>query len=281
MQSCPENITGEALFSDFEDNFAPLFSSDKHPHWLTKLLLLQILDAEKLQAGTPRSAIVSPMYTPGSSGYQVVPPVPPLPQQQNQRPETSRTHTRSEAIAFWARVGEFCRMGGDECSWRAIQTALCSRPIARLEKAWKRVDESAIGLVEGWVYDNAEDEEGEGKGVVVEPRVSCWGGDGRAKAGELMKKAAGFPGLDDAATCYAVPDLLAASRIFEVFRTRFLLCSRKIFEDDVEVAEEGDMGKMVEAWRVVAQGEQGGLGTARRFQRYWSIIFYVMERLKV
>ncbi|KAH8827785.1 rho GTPase activating protein 22 [Flagelloscypha sp. PMI_526] len=250
MQSCPENITGEALFSDFEDNL----------HHCSAAINTHI--------GTPRSAIVSPMYTPGSSsGYQVVPPVPPLPQQQNQRPETSRTHTRSEAIAFWARVGEFCRMGGDECSWRAIQTALCSRPIARLEKAWKRVDESAIGLVEGWVYDNAEDEEGEGKGVVVEPRVSCWGGDGRAKAGELMKKAAGFPGLDDAATCYAVPDLLAASRIFEVFRTRFLLCSRKIFEDDVEVAEEGDMGKMVEAWRVVAQGEQGGLGTARRFQR--------------
>jgi len=33
-----------------------------------------------------------------------------------------------------------------------IQAALCSRPVARLEKAWKRADVNARAAVESWVF---------------------------------------------------------------------------------------------------------------------------------
>ena len=66
--------------------------------------------------------------------------------------QTSRTHSRSELISVWARVGELCRLAGDETSWRAIFAALCSRPIACLDKAWKRVNPQALAVIESWAH---------------------------------------------------------------------------------------------------------------------------------
>ncbi|KAJ7048568.1 hypothetical protein C8F01DRAFT_1276849 [Mycena amicta] len=51
------------------------------------------------------------------------------------------THSRSEIITVWARVGELCRAAGDECSWRVIAAALCSAPVARLDK-----DGNGVGM---------------------------------------------------------------------------------------------------------------------------------------
>ncbi|KAJ6456328.1 hypothetical protein C8R47DRAFT_1227865 [Mycena vitilis] len=59
---------------------------------------------------------------------------------------TSRTHThsRSEVISVCARVGELSRAADDECAWRAIVAALCSGPVARLDKVWRRSEGPAL-----------------------------------------------------------------------------------------------------------------------------------------
>ncbi|KAG6850889.1 hypothetical protein C0991_009945, partial [Blastosporella zonata] len=113
-----------------------LFGTDDNPHWLTKLLLLQILGADTStgiahqgQSQTPpqeqqqqQQALTSPgrksedvfrtlVNTPNAN------PQPSLP------PSISRTQSRTEVISVWARVGELCRLAGDECSFRAIAAA--------------------------------------------------------------------------------------------------------------------------------------------------------------
>lgn len=162
-----------------------MFGSDDAPHWLTKLVLLQVLSAD---AGSgPNGGHADVQYSQQSHGATLAVPVspssprrsldnrpsmqrtlsssPPITSHMPSRPNTggappsprspapsSRTHTRSEVISVWARVGELCRQAGDEVSWRAIMAGLCARPVARLEKAWKRADPQALSAVESWVY---------------------------------------------------------------------------------------------------------------------------------
>ncbi|KAG6864408.1 hypothetical protein C0991_009715, partial [Blastosporella zonata] len=97
----------------------------------------------------------------------------------------SRTHSRTEVISVWARVGELCRLAGDECSFRAIAAALTCRPVARLDKVWRRVDRLALNAVEAWVYPATNNSTSLPVGV-NEPRVTAWGGDVRARAKEAM-----------------------------------------------------------------------------------------------
>ncbi|KAJ7659713.1 hypothetical protein DFH06DRAFT_1402750 [Mycena polygramma] len=131
------------------DPSAPLFGCDAAPHWLTRLLLVHLLGSDTSSATT---------QTPGG-------------EQQG----TSRTYSRSEVISVWARVGELCRAAGDECTWRAIVAALCSAPVARLDKVWRRAEGPALAAVEGWARL-------EGEGCEVrEPRVTPWGGAIQAK----------------------------------------------------------------------------------------------------
>ncbi|KAJ7746979.1 hypothetical protein B0H16DRAFT_1888907 [Mycena metata] len=100
------------------------FGSDAAPHWLTKLLLVQI------------GADTSSGITAAGAEQQ---------QQQHAATSTSRTHSRSEVIPVWARAGELYRLAGDECAWRAIWAA----PVARLNKVWLRVaDAQALAAVE-------------------------------------------------------------------------------------------------------------------------------------
>ena len=65
----------------------------------------------------------------------------------NATPST-RAPSRSDVITAWAHIGELCRRTGDDCSWRAIMAGLCSRPIARLDKVWKRVHSDALRIVQ-------------------------------------------------------------------------------------------------------------------------------------
>ncbi|KAJ7658894.1 hypothetical protein B0H17DRAFT_1213103 [Mycena rosella] len=193
---------------------APLFGSDVTPHWLTKLLLVQILGADTSAGAVHGGA------APGG-------------EQQQQQPTTSRTHSRSEVISVWAHVGELCRAAGDECSWRAIVGALCSAPVARLDKVWRRVEPPALTAVEAWARL-------EGEGCEVrEPRVTPWGGDIRQRLkDEPMERA-----LD----------------LFEGFRKQFLLCPRHVSLAEDEVGE--DVKLMVNYWR--EKFAEGG-ETARR-----------------
>jgi hypothetical protein len=103
LEQTPDNPAAAAFVDPgASDAFAPLLGRDTAPHWLTKLLLVQIFGAGTSMAGT------------------------------------SRPHSMGEVISVWARAGELCRAAGDECSWRAIVGALCSAPIARLDKVWRR-----------------------------------------------------------------------------------------------------------------------------------------------
>ena len=182
LEQCPDNITFEFIItpeggSDGNQDFAsspispspalssssPLFGSDEQPHWLTKLLLVQILGTE-----TPSRHV---------NNYANGQPTSPGRRSEDRGGgggggQTSRTHSRSELISLWARVGEICRLAGDETSWRAIFAALCSRPVARLDKAWKRVNLQAVAIIEGWAHGS------DGAGMttsVAQPQVDSMG----------------------------------------------------------------------------------------------------------
>lgn len=225
----------------------PLFGNDEHPHWLTKLILLQILGADTSHHTHQHHlhTLQSPSRKSEERGG-------------GQQQQTSRTHSRSEVISVWAKVGELCRTSGDECSWRAIVAALCSRPVARLEKVWKRVDPLALNAIEAWVYPQAS-ASGAGAPVgIQEPRVTPWGGGVRVKIEEELGKV-----KDD--QMLSVDVLRRVKEIFDGFRAVLGLCPRGVPVEEGEIPEE--VKKMVGFWKEVAS-EGGGVGSlAIKFQR--------------
>ena len=148
-------------------------------------------------------------------------------------------------------------MAGDECSWRAILNALCSRPVARLDKVWKRVDLQALGLLEAWVHPA----EAEGETVQVgEPKSTPWGGDVQVKLKEELDRTridASSSAVGSAEEVFKVEGMDRARVLFETFRTSFLLCPRKTFVVDGELDQ--DMKRMVGFWWAIAN-EGGGVG---------------------
>ena len=133
--------------------FTVFFGSDENPHWLTRLIVVQVLTSGNPSSSQPDVAL-----------------------------QVSNTHLRSEVINKWVRVGEHCRLFGDRCSWKAIESALCSRPVARLEKAWRRVDGTASRLVQAWSKGVAECS-------VSKQGFTPWGGDLREHIADLLQKA--------------------------------------------------------------------------------------------
>jgi hypothetical protein len=165
---------------------------------------------------------------------------------------TSRTHSRSEVISVWARIGELCRLAGDECSWRAIAAALCSRPVARLDKAWKRVHADALAIVDSWVYPAAD-----GECVNVQhPRITPWGGDVKDRIKETLEKARGDSGEE-----WLVNPLTRVREMFEGTRTTFSLCPRRSDLDESAVGE--DVVRMMAFWGELCAGNvrSGTLGS--------------------
>jgi len=118
----------EAKETTMKDLSEFMFGNEERPYWLTRLLLLQILGAE-MCAHHPDD------HRPSISQCQ-----------------TSRTQSRLDIISVWVNIGEMCRVSGYECSWKVISAALCSRPIARLFKVWKRVDPQALAAVQRWIF---------------------------------------------------------------------------------------------------------------------------------
>ncbi|CAL1711692.1 unnamed protein product [Somion occarium] len=186
--------------------------SEEQPHWLTKAILLQILISD------------TPSRTPNSSSMNG------LRLSEDRGALTSRTHSRSEVISAWARIGEICRRTGDECSWRAIFAALCSRPIARLDKVWKRVDGDATRAVQSWVHEH----DGNAPVGISETKTIPWASE---------KLSAIRAALDDASAGesneWKVASLARTRETFESLRADFQSASKSALlltneSDDVE-----------------------------------------------
>ena len=238
-----EDGTVESRHASASALLKALFGSDEHPHWLTRLVLLQVLSTDggghhgsghghghsQGQGPTPSGAYE---HGGGGGGTQLVP--------------TSRTHTRSDVIGAWVRIGELCRLAGDECSWRAIGAGLCAAPVARLDKAWRRVELATV--VEGWVHTRGP--EGECMSA-CEPRVTPWGGDVRARIEGEVRRAGGSEEEG-----WSVGPFRRAREMFDELRTTFSLCPRKNRVGDEEVGE--DVLRMVGFWREMAVGDGGG-----------------------
>ncbi|KAK0471613.1 rho GTPase activating protein 22 [Armillaria novae-zelandiae] len=246
LQSAPQNLTaGYILGHDgltlapktSEAYFGALFGSDDRPHWLTKLLLMQILGADT------------------SSGYVGSPHLSSPNRKSEER--TSRTHSRSELISVWVRVAEICRANGDACTWEAIKAAVCCAPVARLEKVWKRVEASAVAAVEAWVYP---DDDGAFIGV-QEPITTPWGGDLRTRVKAQIDKVKD-EGPDETLKAQSMETI---RKWFETYRTAFSLCPRKIVLSDDEVSE--DVKKLVTYWREMFMEGGGGGGIGLKFAR--------------
>ncbi|KAG6901253.1 hypothetical protein C0995_014541 [Termitomyces sp. Mi166 len=267
---------------------AELFGTDDNPHWLTKLVLMQVLGADtsmvQNQAQVQSHAQQQQLTLPGSGRKSedllrtsVPAPIPPVPTPQpstptSTSPSTPRPpiHSRSDVISAWARIGELCRLAGDECTFRAIVAALTARPVARLDKVWRRVDRLAVGAVEGWVYEGA---------AAKEPRVTVWGGDARRRAREALGRARDGEGEDaregDGIRVIALEEV---REVFEGCRRGFALCKRRgPVLGGVDVSEE--VRRMVAFWKGVAD-EGGGTGSvATKFQRYVLLLMCVRAGL--
>ncbi|KAG7091393.1 hypothetical protein E1B28_010431 [Marasmius oreades] len=247
----PDNFTADFLLSSPLPSNNPssqpqpspvssaLFGSAEHPHWLTKLVLMQILVTESQYNASPSNNTI-PMSSPGRS--------------EDRAAQSSRTHSRSEVISTWVRVGEYCRVSGDECSWRAIMSAICSPPVARLEKAWKRVDPDATSTVESWTQVTSD---GETVGV-IEPKVTPWGGDIKNVIQEELTKASGKTG-----EIFSADSIFKIRAHFEQYRTSFSLCRRKVLLDE-EVGE--DIRNLVAYWGDMF-GDVRTTGLAVKFHR--------------
>jgi hypothetical protein len=244
LEGLPENLTsGDCLtptrpsiehqihplpdFTGSRSTIEHLLGSEAHLHWLTKLVLLHIL--------MPDLPSVRTSILPSDSS------------------RTSRTHARSEVVSTWARIAELCRVTGDECSWRAIFDAVCSRPVARLDKTWRRVDPGVRPMVDNWISKAGKDP--------IEKRLTFWGGDTCERMRASMDRAK----LGEGDT-FSVRFLKAAKDDFEEFRTAFSLCPRKL-----NVGTEGwtkAVETLVDTWRVLSSSEGSVSGLARKFVRH-------------
>ncbi|KAH9888368.1 hypothetical protein C8Q73DRAFT_794141 [Cubamyces lactineus] len=170
----------------------PFTGTDDRPHWLTRLVLIQVLVPEPAGSGHVASHLHS------------------------DRP-TSRTHTRSDVISVWTRVGELARRTGDVCSWRAIMAALCSRPIARLDKVWKRVDPEALSIVQCWVQILVRGDQP----TVTAPTAYPWIGDAERAIREALDQSKGGEGEE-----WIVRYFREVRDQFAAIRTTFALCTK-------------------------------------------------------
>jgi hypothetical protein len=222
--SCPSHLPAETGSS-----VECFLGSEARLHWLTKLVLFHVL-----------------MLDPSTSVYPST-----LPGDLSSR--TSRTYTRSEVVSTWVRIGELCRVTGDECSWRAIFNALCSRPVARLDKTWRRVDLGVRAIVETWAVKAGND--------AVENKLTFWGGDACEKIRASIDRAKLGEG-----DSFTVQFLRAAKGDFEGFRTAFSLCPRKLSvgtDSRTKVVQ-----TLLDSWRVISSSEGCAGGLGRKFVRH-------------
>ena len=245
----PENVSPNSFFgSDGEDaelgeEFQAFFGTEAHPHWLTKTVLLQIFGQD-----TP----ISPGRGSNTLGVG------------DDKPST-RSHSRADIITAWIRIGELSRQLGDECSWMAICAALLSRPVARLDKVWKRLDPMVLTITESWVYPGPEG----GPTTAGEPKQTPWGGVAKEKLRECFDQVK----ESESGKSWAVKPLFEAREVWEGLKASFSLCPRKTDWGRLEKGrgmEEGEsVNRMVTLWQTLYQNKgNNGSGLASRFTRY-------------
>ncbi|KAI6046239.1 hypothetical protein EDC04DRAFT_2887920 [Pisolithus marmoratus] len=206
-----------------------LFGGDDSPHWLTKLLVMQILGSD----GSNNTGGGAP----------------------ERNTQTTRSHSRSEVISLWARVGELCRAAGDECSWQAILHALCSRPVARLIKAWKRVDRQSLIAVESWVYP-----ENDGHVATVRaPLSTAWGGDLNEQIRKLLNQAS-----NEGEGHWLVSPMVKARELFNDLRAKVSTCVNPSTDGG---SASQDVEKLISLWDEYSQGTSGQSAFSLKFQR--------------
>lgn len=210
----------------------PFLGSDEWPHWLTRLVLIQVLVPE------PACAVHMPSHD-------------------GRGPQPPRAHSRSEVISAWVRIGESARRNGDECSWRAIMAALCSRPIARLDKVWKRVDPEALSAAQGWTQILVRGDQP----TATAPLAFPWAGDDEREIREALEKARDGVGEE-----WVVGSLRTAREAFDKLRTTFALCTRQGSEGE-SVPEPPAVDVLVRHWNTLASDPESR-GLAAKFLRY-------------
>lgn len=227
-----------------ENSRSPLveiFGSDESPHWLTRLVVTQILG--------PSSASLKDKSG-GGSYYGDDGAV--VGERERESSGSSRTHLRSEVIGKWARVGEICRVAGDECSWRAIMEGLCSKPIARLDKAWRRVDSGALGAVKAWVYPVSSSNDGKKmKAVAQEPKRTVWGGMRRVRMCRVLERLR-MEEKKASNDTWGTKAMLEGKEIYDGFFgsvSAFIGSGEEVKERD----EEEDLCRLVRCWKATSK----------------------------
>ncbi|EIW54075.1 uncharacterized protein TRAVEDRAFT_132023 [Trametes versicolor FP-101664 SS1] len=241
LQEVPDNFTADYVLgpglqeagssAPAHQAIIPFTGSDDRPHWLTRLVLIQVLVPEPTSNSHGASA-----------------------QLHHDRP-TSRTHTRSDVISAWTRVGELARRTGDDCSWRAIMAALCARPIARLDKVWKRVDPEALSIVQCWVQILVRGDQPTTTASLAYP----WVGDAQREIRAALEKARSGDGDE-----WVVRYLRDVREQFNAVRTTFALCTKRA--DLGSAAEFPGVDVLAKHWQALAF-EGDGRGLAAKFLR--------------
>ncbi|KAJ2936969.1 hypothetical protein H1R20_g125, partial [Candolleomyces eurysporus] len=264
-----------------------LFGTEDTPNWLTKLVLLQLFEGSTTSLNAPPSAVPSAGSGGPPSGGRKSEELlrSPPPQSHSPNPNsnanaaaspsvTSRTHTRSSLLSLWIRIAQLARQQGDLCTWRAIMEGVTSRPVARLEKAWRRVEGGGEGMVRGWLVEIQRQREceegGRRKGEressmreedeEVTTTITPWGGDVRVRLKEELDKAKG--------DMLSVDGLKRVRRVFESFSTVYARCVSNGEETAGAGNQDNDdnLNQLVSFWKDVAEGGRtSGMGV--KFQR--------------
>ncbi|CAE6383766.1 unnamed protein product [Rhizoctonia solani] len=151
---------------------ASLFSgSDEVPHWLTRLVMTQVLSPDMVGHELPASDTAGSIGVAAGHGAGIIP----------EGVKVSRTHTRAAVLCKWIRLGELARVSGDECTWRAIQAAVCSRAIARLERVFRRMSDEEREIVSAWARDDRPIQYGH--------RCTPWESNARERIGREIERA--------------------------------------------------------------------------------------------
>ena len=253
----PDNLSPSSFSgSEGEDaegeEFRGFFGTEAHPHWLTKTVLLQIFGQD-----TP---FISGQVRSNTLGVG------------DERPVT-KSSSRAEVIMTWIRIGELSRQLGDECSWMAICAALFSRPVARLERVWKRLDPMALTIAESWVYPGPEG----GPATAGEPKQTPWGGIAKEKLRECFDQVK----ESDGGKGWVVKPLFEAKEVWGGLKASFALCPRKTdwgrLEKGRGMEEDESLSRMVALWQTLYQNKgNNGSGLALKITRYASFLRFLI-----
>ena len=248
----PENVSPTYFYglegedADLVDELRAFFGTEAHPHWLTKTVLLQIFGQD------------TPITSPGDGK------------------SSSKPHSRGDTITAWIRIGELSRQLGDECSWMAICAALFSRPVARLDRAWKRLEPMVLTIAESWVYPGPEG----GPATAGEPQQTPWGGVAKEKLRECFEQVK----ESESGQSWTVKPLFEAREVWEGLKSSFSLCPRKTdwgrLEKGKGMEESENVNRLVALWQTLCQNKgSNGSGIASKFIRYGCLLRFLIAIL--